>query len=371
MKKSKINIPIYQPLLDPAVRSNVIDCIDSGWISSKGQYVKEFEANFSSFLNIKYSTSVSNGTTALHLALKALGISEKDEVIVPTFTYIASVNAISYVGASPVFVDSDLKSWNIDPELIEKKITKKTKAIMVVHIYGNPCDMKKIMQIAKKHNLYIIEDVAEGFGSKYMNKFLGSFGDISTFSFFGNKTITTGEGGMVSSNSKKLIDRVELLKNQAVSLSREYWHTDIGFNYRMTNIAAAIGVAQLKSADYILKKKRQIFKWYYANLNELPINFQLVCDESYSSYWMISILLNTNEDRDAIRQLLLNNGIETRPFFYPAHTMKMYSGIVKYSNDFPNATSLSIRGMSLPSFPKLSFEEVFQISKLINSYFIK
>ena len=371
MSNEKKIIPIYQPFFDDNLKSNVLDCIDSGWISSKGKYIKEFEDDFSSFLNIKYSTSVSNGTTALHLALKALEIDNGDEVIVPTFTYIASVNAISYVGALPVFVDSDFQSWNIDPAKIEEKISIKTKAIMVVHIYGNPCDMNTIMRIARKYNLYVIEDVAEAFGSKYMNKSLGSFGDVSTFSFFGNKTITTGEGGMVSSNSKKLIDKINLLKNQAVSNSIEYWHTEIGFNYRMTNIAAAIGVAQLKSADYILQKKKQIFQWYFEQLRELPLNFQYISKESQSSYWMISLILDNEEDRNAVRQLLLENGIETRPFFYPAHSMKMYSESGRFVNEFPVSNALSSRGMNLPSFPELSFEEVLYISKIINSYYKK
>jgi len=364
-----MNIPIYQPTLDQNVRSNVLDCIDSGWISSKGKYIEEFENDFSSYLGINYSASVNNGTTALHLALCALEICEGDEVIVPTFTYIASVNAISYVGAHPVFIDSDVLSWNIDISKIEEKITKKTRAIIVVHMYGNPCNMDEILDIANKYNIYVIEDVAEAFGSKFNNIYLGGFGDVATFSFFGNKTITTGEGGMVSSNNKNIIDRVQLLKNQAVSSDKEYWHDEVGYNYRMTNIAASIGVAQLKSAQETLYRKEKINEWYYDLLKGLPINFQYTDSQSINSYWMVSILLNTNKDRDGLRHTLSKNSIETRPFFYPAHTMPMYINLSCSNEKFPVAKKLSQCGLNLPSYPDLSFESVSAISSVIRSYF--
>ncbi len=256
-----INIPVYQPFLAGREKEYVNQCLDTKWISSKGDFVTRFEKEFAAYIEVGYATTVSNGTVALHLALLSLGLGSGDEVIVPTFTYIASVNAIAYVGATPVFVDAENNFWNIDPDSIVAKITAKTKAILVVHLYGAPCELEKIVQICKKYNLLLIEDVAEAFGSKYHGKYLGTFGDLATFSFFGNKTITTGEGGMVVSNQKSLIDRVAYLKAQAVSPAREYWHDEIGFNYRMTNICAAIGVAQLEQADQIIQKKRMIAEW--------------------------------------------------------------------------------------------------------------
>ena len=241
-------IPIYKPDLGGNEKKYVNECIDTSWISSRGRFVQEFERRFSERIKVAHATAVSNGTVALHLALEALGIQDGDEVIVPTLTYIASVNAISYTGATPVFCDSDALSWQMDPEDIRRRITPKTRAIMVVHLYGQACDMDAIMRIAKEHNLFVIEDCAEAFGTLYKGQHVGAFGDIATFSFFGNKTITTGEGGMVVSNDKALLERARHLKGQGLAAHREYWHDVIGFNYRMTNIQAAIGLAQLERA---------------------------------------------------------------------------------------------------------------------------
>ena len=222
--------PVYQPSLKGNEKKYVDDCLDSTWISSKGKYIKLFEDSFSKFTDIKYSVAVSNGTVALHLALLALGIGDEDEVIVPTFTYIASVNAIKYVNAKPVFIDSEPVTWQIDPSKIREKISKKTKAIMAVHIYGHPCEMNEIKKIARENNLFIIEDCAEAIGTYYNNKHTGSFGNIATFSFFGNKTITTGEGGMVCTNNQKLHDLVVRLKGQGLAKGKEYFHDIIGYN---------------------------------------------------------------------------------------------------------------------------------------------
>ena len=261
-------IPVYKPFINGNEKKYINECIDSSWISSKGSFINKFENEFSRYINIKHSSSVCNGTVAIHLGIEALVITSGDEVIVPTFTYIASVNAIAYSGAKPVFVDSLIDTWNLDPVEIEKKITNKTKAILVVHLYGASCEMDKILELCKKYNLFLIEDTAEAFGSKYKNKYLGTFGDISTFSFFGNKTITTGEGGMVCTKNKLLNDKVNKLKNQGVSLEKEYWHNILGYNYRMTNICAAIGLAQLETADLIIKKKYEISEHYKRELNE-------------------------------------------------------------------------------------------------------
>ena len=359
------NIPVYKPSLCGNEFKYVTDCLNSTRISSKGPYIDKFENDFSEFLNIKYSTTVSNGTVALHLALLCLGIKEGDEVIVPTLTYIASVNAINYVGAKPIFVDADLLTWNIDVDAIEAKISKKTKAIIIVHLYGACCDMDKINELCKKHDILLIEDVAEAFGSKFKDKFAGSFGDIATFSFFGNKTITTGEGGMVVTNNKVLYEKAKFLKSQAVSMEKEYWHDEIGYNYRMTNLTAAIGVAQLERANEIISKKRQILEIYKNELNDLPIKFQNEDNKSFNTYWMISIVVENENIRDQIREELRLNSVETRPFFPPANVMPVF-----YTNEiFPNALNLSKTGINLPSYPDLSKEEVEFICTVIKKIY--
>jgi perosamine synthetase len=357
-------IPVYKPTLGGREKEYVNDCLDTTWISSKGIYVDKFEKDFSSFLGINYATSVSNGTVALQLALIAMGVGRGDEVIVPTLTYIASINAILMVGAKPVLVDSLEDTWNIDSSKIVEKITSKTKAVMIVHLYGAPCDMDPIVEICGTHKLLLIEDSAEAFGSKYHDKYVGSFGDISTFSFFGNKTITTGEGGMVVSNNKKLIEYSAYLKSQAVSPIREYWHDEVGYNFRMTNICAAIGLAQLENASKILHKKQLLALWYKEELISTPIKFQHDIRKSLNSFWMISILVRDEIVRNGLRNFLKENLIETRPFFYPAHKMP----VIKSEEVFPVAESISKRGLNLPSFPDLTRDQVVYICDLIKRY---
>lgn len=357
-------IPVYQPFFTGNEVKYVNQCFSSSWISSKGEFLKLFETNFAKYININHATTVANGTVALHLALYALGIGVGDEVIVPTFTYIASVNSIKCVGAKPIFVDSCKDSWNINPELIEEKITSKTKAIMIVHLYGNPCAMREIVNICQKYNLILIEDAAESFGSQYWHQYIGTFGHVSTFSFFGNKTITTGEGGMIVTKDSSLMDKIIKLKSQAVSPCKEYWHDEVGFNYRMTNICAAIGVAQLEAADNIIKKKRQLYEWYYNELKDYPIIFQSEDNNVINSYWMISFIVENNNIRNGIRNFLLQNGIETRPFFYPAHTMPMY----RTNENYHVAEKLSACGLNLPSYPSLTRDEVIHICNLIKEY---
>ena len=255
-KKDKaMKIPVYQPELLGNEKKYVNDCLDTTWISSRGKYVPLFEDKLAEYTGARHAVSVCNGTVAIHLALLALGIGPGDEVIVPTLTYIASVNPIVIVGAKPVFVDSCRDSWQADPEDIRRKITPQTRAIIVVHLYGHPAKMDEIMRIAKEHDLFVIEDCAEAFASRYQGQHVGTFGDIGTFSFYANKTITTGEGGMVITNDGTLHDRMLRLKGQGLAKYRTYWHDIIGFNYRMTNICAAIGVAQLEQADSIVEKK--------------------------------------------------------------------------------------------------------------------
>jgi len=362
----QIKIPIYQPHLNGNEKKYVTECIESNWISSKGDFIPKFEKKFSDFIGCKHSTTVSNGTVALHLALLSLGIGPEDEVIVPTLTYIASVNSIKYTGAKPVFVDSLVNSWQMDPNDVSKKITPKTKAVMAVHLYGHPCDMDTLTSICKEHNLFLIEDCAEAIGSKYKGKHVGTFGDISTFSFFGNKTITTGEGGMVVTNDKTLYDRCIHFKGQGLAKHRQYWHDVIGYNYRMTNICAAIGLAQLEQVDDFIQRKRQIAEFYKSSFIDLQIKFHEEHKDVYHSYWMCSILVNEPEQRDKLRDFLEKKGIETRPLFYPVHTMPMYSDqFQKHSV----AEYLGWRGINLPSYPSMSNEQQLIVINCIKDFF--
>ena len=350
------NIPVYEPSLNGNEKKYVNECLDSTWISSKGAFVSKFEDGFSDYVGTDYATTVSNGTVSIHLALLALGVGEGDEVIVPTLTYIASVNSIVYTGAKPVFVDSIEKSWQIDPADVIKKITPKTKAIMAVHLYGHPCDMDALLKICKEYNLFLIEDCAEAIGTLYKGKHVGTFGDISTFSFFGNKTITTGEGGMVVTNDETLYDRAVHFKGQGLAKHRQYWHDVIGYNYRMTNICAAIGLAQLEEIDNVLLEKKRVADTYRSNLKNSSIIFhEPISDDVYHSYWMCSILTKDGKQRDVLRDHLSKSGIDTRPLFYPVHTMPMYS--TQYQRH-PIAENLGWRGINLPSYPGLKQEQI-------------
>lgn len=358
-------IPIYEPDLTGNEKKYLLEAFDSTWISSKGKFIDIFEKNFSLKTGIKNSISVSNGTVALHLALLALGLKEGDEVIVPSLTYIASVNSITYTGAKPIFADSLESTWQIDPESIRKKISSRTKAILVVHLYGHPCNMEEILNISKEFNLFVVEDCAEAFGS-YFNEFhVGNFGDIATFSFFGNKTITTGEGGMVSTNSAELAEKVKRLKGQGLDPNKEYWHDIIGYNYRMTNICAAIGVAQLEQADSFINKKIELVNLYKKLLADAPISFQKDEPNVLNSYWIFSILTRNQPERDELRDHLRGKGVETRPVFFPIHTMPMY----KNSLMLPIAESLAYRGINLPSFPGLTKDQIRYISSEIINFF--
>ena len=260
-------IPVAEPDIGKEELENITEAVKSGWISSKGKFILELEEKFSKFIGTKFGVSTSNGTTALHLALEALDIKAGDEVILPTLTFIACANMVKFVGAKPVFVDSHPDYWCIDPKKIEEKLTDKTKAIMPVHLYGHPCDMDPIERIAKKHNLFIIEDCAEAHGAEYRGRKVGSMGTISCFSFYGNKIITTGEGGICLTDDEVLAEKMRIIRDHGMSLQKRYWHEVIGFNYRMTNLQAAIGVAQLGKIDYFINKKRETARMYNQLLN--------------------------------------------------------------------------------------------------------
>lgn len=360
-------IPIAEPSLGEEELKNITEAVESGWISSKGTFIPQFEEGFAHYCGMKYGVATCNGTVALHLALTALGVGTGDEIIAPTLTFIATANAIKYTGAEPVFVDSHPDYWCLDPEKIEPAVTSKTRAIMPVHLYGHPCDMDPVMNIARRHNLYVIEDAAEAHGAQYRGKKVGSFGDIACFSFYGNKIITTGEGGMCLTDNEPLAAKMRILRDHSMNPSKRYWHDTIGFNYRMTNMQAAVGVAQLEKLDKFVERKRQIASWYRETLKDLAesklIKLHPETPWARTVYWVYSILIQDNFgiDRDDLMRKLEQGGIETRPLFYPAHTMPPY----KSGKRLPVAEGLSQRGISLPSSVNLAAEQVEYITDII------
>lgn len=363
---SSYDVPVYKPHFTGREEKYVVDCIRSGWISSRGEYVGRFEDAFKSYIGANTATSVCNGTVALHLALAALNLGPGDEVIVPTFTYVASVNAIAYVGATPVFVDSVPGTWQMDPEDVERKISSRTKMIMAVHLYGQACDIIALRAIADRHGLLICEDAAEAFGTMVGDTHVGNIGDVATFSFFGNKTITTGEGGMVVARDTALAARLAKLKSQGQSTLR-FWHDEVGYNFRMTNIAAAIGLAQIESANEILDKKREVFQSYSERLQGAGLALLGEEPGTTNSFWMCCGLLPRGVDRDALMAHLENNGIESRPSFYPVHTMPMY--IHRSPSDaFPVANDLGQRGICLPSYPDMTEFDLDKVTIAIRNF---
>jgi perosamine synthetase len=299
-------IPVSEPTITEKEIEYVMQAVKSGWVSSLGEYINKFEDEFAKFVGTKYALTVSNGTVGLHLALVSLGIKEGDEVIVPDLTFIATANAVKYTGAKPVFADIDKETWCISPDDIKKKITSKTKAIIPVHLYGHPVDMDPILKIAKEYNLYVIEDCAESHGAEYKGKKVGSIGHCGVFSFYGNKIITTGEGGMITTNDEKIYEKARYLRDHAMSKEKRYWHTEIGYNYRLTNIQAALGLAQLERIDEIIQKKKEIFNWYQEGLKGLE-NIKLNPEKEWAKnvYWMVC-LVNENFDEEKRENLLKN-----------------------------------------------------------------
>ena len=357
-------IPVYEPLIGENERRYAAEAVASTWISSKGRFIDRFETGFASFCGAAHGIGTCNGTVSLHLALAALGLGPGDEVIVPTFTYVASVNAISYTGAKPVFVDSDPRYWNLDPRRIAEKITPRTKAIEVVHLYGSPTEMDPVREIAGAHRLAIVEDAAEAHGAEYRGRRVGTLGDLASFSFFGNKIITTGEGGMVVTDDPDLAERCRHLRGQGVSPTRTYWHDVIGFNYRMTNVAAAIGCAQLERIEDTLARKRDIADRYRAALADVPgVTFQAEAPGARNVWWMISILVDPGQ-RDPLMEYLRESGVETRPFFHPAHTLPMYAG----SERFPVAERLGVSGINLPSGPTLTHDQIDLVCERVAAF---
>jgi len=364
----KNEIPVCEPTLSGREIEYLTNCIKTNWISSKGNYVVEFEKEFSRFCNANYGIATSSGTTALHLALVALGIGKNDEVIVPTLTMIATTNPVIFAGATPVFVDSEPNTWNIDVSAIEEKITDRTKAILPVHIYGHPVDMDPLLKIAKKHNLFVIEDAAEAHGAEYKGKIVGCLGDIGCFSFYTNKIITTGEGGMAITNSNETADRLNSFRDLAHSKEKRYLHYEIGFNYRMTNLQAAIGLAQMEKIDEYINARRNHARLYNSILKDIKgVTLPPEADWAKNIYWLYSILIEDDFGigRDELIAKLAEEGIETRPFFIPMHKQPVFQKMGLISGDFPIADELCAKGICLPSSSSLEEKQIKYVCNAI------
>lgn len=361
-------MPVCEPMLAGNELKYVTDAVSTGWISSSGKYVTDFETAFASYCGVKYAVAVSNGTVALHLMLVAAGIGNDDEVIIPSFTMASSAFAVCYTGAKPVFVDADRDTWNMDASKIEEKITGRTRAIMPVHVFGNPCDMAAIRKIAEKHKLLILDDSAEAHGAEYDGKKTGSFSDITSFSFFANKNLTTGEGGMVVTDDRNFYDKLRYFKNVSFPLDapRVYEHEDIGFNYRMSNLHAAIGLAQVEKADFyrdLRIRNNQLYKKYLADI--LGIQFQKDEKNVLNVHWMNAIVIDPilfGRTKEQVIASLKEKGIETRLLFTGMHKQ---NSLLKFGCDctgsYPECERLTSNGLYLPSGSNLSEEEIAYI----------
>jgi perosamine synthetase len=360
-------IPVNEPLLNGNEKKYLNECIDTGWISSEGPFVKKFEEEFALKTQRKHGIAVCNGTAALEIAIEALGISKGDEVIMPAFTIISCASAIIKSGAIPVLVDSDLETWNMDVNQIEAKITAKTKAIMVVHIYGLTVDMDPVFAIAKKYGLKIIEDAAEAHGQTYKGKPCGSFGDVSVFSFYPNKLITTGEGGMVLTNDDALAEHLRSLRNLCFTMQKRFVHEELGWNMRMTNLQAAIGLAQLERWDESIARKRAIGKLYTELLSDVKsISLPIIkTDYSDNLYWVFGIMSkNDNKTAELLMKKLSDKNIGTRPFFYPMHLQPVLNRMGLFAKEtYPNAEKMYNYGLYLPSGLALTNEQIHEVVK--------
>lgn len=368
-------LPVMEPYLMGNELAYVTDCLKSKWISSQGKYVHQFERLFEHILGIPEGSAVavSNGTVALHLALLTLDIGPGDEVIVPDLTFAASVNTVLHAGATPVLVDVDPTTWCLDLDLVEAAITPKTRAVMPVHLYGQPVEMARLRALAEAHDLRIIEDAAEALGSRTAGRHVGTIGDASAFSFFGNKTVTTGEGGMVVFRDPAHVAHARLLRDHGMSKSKRYWHEAVGFNYRMTNVQAAIGVAQLEQFDTILKRKQGLAAHYTRRLAgvpgiELPPGARAPIGNDVNVFWLYTIRIDETRfgSRDNLIRRLYSQGIETRPVFYPMTAMPIYERF-RPSGGTTIAHELSRNGLSLPSSTGLEPPDVDRVCDVLIS----
>jgi perosamine synthetase len=356
-------IPVSHPVFAGNEKKYVNECLDDVWISSAGRFVGEFEREFARFCGVTEAVSCNSGTSALHLSLQALGVGPGDEVIVPTLTYIATVNAVRYCGATPVLVDSEPRTMNIDPAQIEGRITPRTRGIIPVHLWGHPVDMDPILDLARRRGLFVLEDAAESHGALYRGTKTGALGTAATFSFFGNKIITTGEGGMITTSDSQLANKMRLLRGQGMDPARRYWFTIVGNNFRMTNIEAAIGLAQLERIEYHLEMRRKVASWYDRHLAALQDQFELPVEEPWArhSHWIYTILLKNGDQfgRDELMRELAAAGIDTRPVFYPMHVMPPY---LEAAGSYPVAESCARRGILLPTHGLLTEDDIAYIA---------
>jgi len=362
-------IPVNTPLLSGNELKYVTECIETGWISSEGSFVTRFETEFAQYVNRNHGIAVANGSAALDIAVKALGLGKGDEVVMPTFTIISPAQSIVTAGAVPVLVDSDPITWNMDVTKIELKITSKTKAILVVHIYGLPVDMDPILELCKKYNLKLIEDAAEMHGQTYKGRQCGSFGDISIFSFYPNKHITTGEGGMLVCNDVNIAEQCKKLRNLAFEPEgRRFIHNEIGWNYRMTNLQAALGVAQLEKLDYHIQRKREIGNRYRNRLKDIT-DFQLPLGKlSYAEniYWVFGLLADSEVQQLEMVKKLSDAKIGTRPFFWCMHEQPVFKKMGLFKNEsYPVAEKLARNGLYIPSGLGLTDDEIERICDVI------
>lgn len=366
-------IPVNEPHMPAHALPYVTDCITSGWVSSAGAYIERFEQSFAKYFQVPHAVTVSNGTTALHCAIAALGIGPGDEVIIPDLTIISCPLAVHYTGAVPVVVDTEKQTGNIDPARIEAAITKKTKAIMVVHLYGHPVDMDLILAIAKKHHLFVIEDAAEAHGALYKGKPVGGLGDVGCFSFYGNKIVTTGEGGMVITHSDALDAKIRLLKDLAHIPGRRFYHAEVGFNYRMTNLQAALGLAGMEEIDWAIQKKRRMAEVYTKGLRDCKyLELPTEADYAKSVYWMYAITVSPNSpiSKDELRGKLKEKGIDTRDYFVPIHEQPVFLSRGYFTGVLcPVASDLSRRGFYIPSGLAITDEQMKEVIGTIHTIF--
>ncbi len=359
-----MRVPVNEPLITEAAKNYVADAMETGWVSSAGPRISEFENAFAKYIGVKHAIFTTSGTSALHVSLRALDIGPGDEVIVPNFTMIASPFSVMYTGATPVFVDIDPETLNTDAALIEAKITERTKAIMPVHIYGLPCDMDPIMEIANLHGIPVLEDAAEVHGATYKDKKCGSIGTINAFSFYGNKIITTGEGGMITTDDDDLATRARWLKDLAHSPTKRFRHEELGFNYRPTNLQAAVGLGQLESIDTLLERKRSMAALYNEKLNGIK-GLRLPTEKDYATnvYWMYAVMVESG--RDELCAKLKEHGVDTREFFLPCHSQPAIQ--MQMDEAFPVTEDVSARGFYLPSGLAITDEQIEYVCDCVHA----
>lgn len=359
--------PIAAPDIGDLEAQYVTDAVRSGWVSSLGSYILEFERGFAEFCGSKYGIATSNGTTALHLALEALRLGPGDEVIVPSLTFVATANVVTYVGATPVFVDVEADTWCIDPLCVERALTPRTRAVIAVHLYGHPANMDALRAVIGTRDIALIEDAAEAHGARHRGHRVGSVGDIGVFSFYGNKIITTGEGGIILTEDARLAERCSFLRDHAMSPTRRYWHPEVGFNYRITNLQAALGLAQLRRIDELIAKRDRIGRWYRDMLaTQADVAFNPQAPWASTVFWLACALLPERVDRTAVMQQLKAEGVDTRPFFVPMHRLPMYERarmVLRATGQPAVADALAEQGINLPTAPSLGQDDVAYITE--------